>query len=141
MPQDGGARRRAGEFLLRVHADLRRDLSALRVDLAAARAGGRPLPHGLAVELGRRCLTACTALRGHHVNEDGGFDTFLRDLPDLAPVLDRLRAEHRQVAAALARIAEAPTDRLDEFETLVGEIEDHFAYEESTLVPALLAEL
>jgi hypothetical protein len=54
-------------------------------------------------------------------------------------VLDRLRGEHRQVAAALAHIAAAPADRLDDFEALVGQIEEHFAYEERELVPALLA--
>jgi len=52
-----------------------------------------------------------------------------------------LPAEVPDDAAALARITAAPADRLAEFETLMGEIKEHFAYEESTLVPALLADL
>ena len=135
MTQPGEARRRAGEFLLRVHAELRRDLSAVRADLAAARAGDQPVPHDLAVELGRRCVTACDALHGHHTNEDTGFALFERQLPELKPVLDRLREEHRRLAEALSRVT---ADRLDEFEALVAAVEEHFEVEERELVPALL---
>jgi deazaflavin-dependent oxidoreductase (nitroreductase family) len=144
-PDDPSARRRAGEYLLRAHAEMRRDMEALRADLAGSRRGGDPVAPGLAVELARRCRTACQALHDHHTGEDAAFDVFERQLPHLSPVLDRLRTEHRTVAGALDRIetllddeAGVPDGLVGEYEQLLADMDEHFRYEESALVPALL---
>jgi deazaflavin-dependent oxidoreductase (nitroreductase family) len=146
-PDDPQSRHRAGEYLLRVHAEIRRDMAALRADLVSSRRGGKPVPHTLAVELGRRCRTACNTLHGHHTGEDAAFDSFEQQLPHLRSVLDRLRAEHRSVAAALERIqtlldeeATVPDALVEEYEQLLVDLEEHFDYEETALVPALLSE-
>lgn len=128
------ARNRAiAQQLLTVHA-------ALREQLAALRSGGVP-----AGELGVHCLAFCDALGSHHAAEDAVFPAFDTGFPHLAPVLARLRAEHREVARELAALRELPaapdapgagtTARLDR---LADQLERHFRHEEEHLIPALL---
>ncbi|MET4924315.1 nitroreductase/quinone reductase family protein [Streptomyces sp. PSRA5] len=128
------ARNRAiGEELVRVHAQLRAELAALRATPASAVS----LDGGLLLH----CLSFCESLSAHHTAEDGAFSAFDRQFPELAPVLERLRAEHRGVSAALTKLRDDPPATPDalrqELERLAKELEDHFTYEETHLLPAL----
>lgn len=120
--------------LVTVHTELRGQLAALR--------HGEPATAELAVH----CLAFCDALGAHHGTEEAVLPAFDAAFPHLAPVLARLRAEHREVAQELAALrtmvaegagAEAVRARLD---ALAADAEAHFAYEERHLVPALLGE-
>src|SRR4030095_12454407 len=75
--------------MLRLGDDaVRRGLGLIRPAVAAA----GPV---LGAQLRVNCLTLCAGLHGHHVREDTGMLPGVgRQRPDLAPVLDRLRAEH-----------------------------------------------
>jgi deazaflavin-dependent oxidoreductase (nitroreductase family) len=116
-----------------VHAELRGQLAGLRQ--------GDPAGAELAVH----CLAFCEALGAHHATEDTVLPAFDTAFPHLAPVLARLRAEHRELALALdrfrARIEQgADVDSLGaELAVLAAETEAHFTYEEHHLLPALLA--
>lgn len=107
-----------GDQLVQIHDVLRRDLAALRA--------GDPT----AADLRVHCLAFCGALTAHHTREDGAFLEFERLLPELGPVLARLRREH----AAIARRIEEGIADLDD---LAAELEAHLGYEEEHLVPAL----
>jgi deazaflavin-dependent oxidoreductase (nitroreductase family) len=148
--------RAIGEFLLRVHDELRRELDAVREgvdDYLAGRPAAR-VP-ALGQQLARHCLAFCGALHTHHTSEDGAFTVFERQFPELAPVVGRLREEHRAVARALTGIeglladlaagtaTDAATGAADaeklraDLEGLASELETHFAYEEQHLFPQL----
>jgi iron-sulfur cluster repair protein YtfE (RIC family) len=107
-----------GDQLVQIHDVLRRDLAALR-------SGGVP-----AADLRVHCLAFCGSLTAHHTREDGAFPEFERQMPELGPVLARLRREH----AAIARRIE---DGIDDLDQLATELEAHLRYEEEQLVPAL----
>lgn len=109
----------AGRQLLVGHRELRAQLSALRAaldeegGLAAAVGGngdGSPAGSGIAdraslvQQLRARCLEYCLGLHHHHTMEDGAFPVFEQRYPEIAPVIERLREEHRQVAAGLDRL-------------------------------------
>ncbi|WP_344336469.1 hemerythrin domain-containing protein, partial [Kitasatospora putterlickiae] len=102
-----------------------------------------PPPADLARQLHRRCLTFCYGLRLHHTREDGAFTAFEQRFPHLVPAVTRLREEHQVVERALARLEEALErggDLLElraELDRTVDGLEEHFAYEEEHLLPAL----
>ncbi|MFD3483340.1 nitroreductase/quinone reductase family protein [Streptomyces sp. NPDC058665] len=129
------ARNRAiGEELVRVHAQLRAELTALR----AGASSPSPSPdEGLLLH----CLSFCESLGMHHTAEDGAFTAFGRQFPELAPVLERLRADHRAVSAALTKLRldppATPEALREELERLAADLDEHFAYEEKHLLPAL----
>ncbi|MGW4112212.1 nitroreductase/quinone reductase family protein [Actinosynnema sp. NPDC004786] len=113
-----------GAQLRRHHDDLRARLRRLRADPAAGR------------DLRDHCLAFCDALRVHHLREDGAFTAFEDHDPALAPVLARLREEHRVVAGVIAEIAALSGDpeRLrPELDRLEERLEAHYAYEEEHL--------
>ncbi|MFI0939277.1 nitroreductase/quinone reductase family protein [Streptomyces sp. NPDC021020] len=120
--------------LLTVHADLRAQLARLRDGDGAATG------EALAVH----CLAFCDALGTHHAAEDAVFPAFDEGFPHLAPVLARLRAEHREVAAELTALRKATgeggADLAGRLDALAARMEEHFAYEEEHLVPVLLGE-
>ncbi|MEU5342615.1 hemerythrin domain-containing protein [Streptomyces sp. NPDC020766] len=70
---------------------------------------------------------------------------FERRYPEIAPVIERLREEHRQVAAGLDRLTRlVESDDGQDVNWLRGELErtvvgidEHFVYEETYLLPAL----
>jgi hypothetical protein len=106
------------------------------------RAGGPPprAPHA-------HCLTFCSAVSRHHTGEDGGaFPALAERFPELRPVLDELRRDHRLVEDSLRRL-EALVRRTDrdplalrsELDSLAALIETHFVYEEKRIVSALNA--
>ncbi|GAA4208322.1 nitroreductase/quinone reductase family protein [Actinocatenispora rupis] len=116
--------------LVRVHA-------ALRAQLAAAVDGGAPVD-----ELAAHCLSFCGALGEHHGAEDATFPRLAAAIDGLAPVLDTLRAEHREVAAALADVRKlaAGGDAAAALARTAGlgvELDEHFGREERELFPRL----
>jgi iron-sulfur cluster repair protein YtfE (RIC family) len=120
-----------GAQLVELHEGLRRQLRA-------ARAGVR----GEAVDVREHCLAFCAALHAHHTSEDGAFAGMARLFPDVAPVFERLRAQHvvvagliREFRALLAEPAGAAVEA--ELDRLAEAVEAHFAYEERMLVPVL----
>jgi hemerythrin-like domain-containing protein len=133
-----------GHQLIDVHMWLREELAVLREDIDAYLAGGaRPR------ELRAHCLTFCSALNRHHNGEnDGAFPKLAEQFPELRPVLDELRRDHRLVEASLQRL-EALLDGLDqerdpvevrtELDSLAALMETHFVYEEKRIVSALNA--
>ncbi|MFF2303222.1 nitroreductase/quinone reductase family protein [Streptomyces sp. NPDC058128] len=169
------ARHRAiADHLVKVHAELRAELTALREGLGSAaseaagpadaadvagRAGSAEAtgPAGSAAtaatvvrgtptlggQLARHCLTFCGALHAHHHNEDSAFDLLEREFPELSDSLDRMREEHKVVARtveeleALLTSGAAPATLRAEVDRLATRLEEHFAYEEAQLVPAL----
>ncbi len=140
-----------------VHAMLRRDLASVR-DLAQRAADGAPVPEvraGLAAletrgplfQLRATCLGYCQLLHSHHGGEDDLlFPAIRRTAPHLDAVMDRLEADHREVASLLAEI-EALADDLDRasargalvdvLQRLSAELLEHLAYEEETIGPVL----
>ncbi|MEU3744197.1 MULTISPECIES: nitroreductase/quinone reductase family protein [Streptomyces] len=142
------ARHRAiAGHLVKVHAELRDELTALREGLGSAEAEAegaavRDAP-GPGRRLARHCLTFCGALHAHHHNEDSVFDLLQHEFPELADSLDRMREEHRVVARtveeleALLTSGAAPATLLAELDRLATRLEEHFAYEEAQLIPAL----
>jgi deazaflavin-dependent oxidoreductase (nitroreductase family) len=127
---DAGRNAAIARQLTDVHADLRAQIAALR-------AGG-PTP---AAELALHCLSFCEALGAHHAAEEVVLPAFDAAFPHLAPVLARLRREHREVARGLeelrAMIAAGDSGVADRLEALSAEAERHFVYEEEHLLPAL----
>lgn len=113
----------------------------LRAELA--RLDGDPRPGNLRAH----CLTFCAALERHHTGEDdGAFPALAGRHPDLAPVLDRLREDHRLVAGILRRLRELVESPGDDPRRVRGELdglkaimESHFRYEERSIVEALNA--
>jgi deazaflavin-dependent oxidoreductase (nitroreductase family) len=136
---DAEGNRAIGEYLVRVHDELRRELATVRTALLPSRSLGQ--------QLAQHCLTFCGSLHTHHTNEDGAFDALQKQFPSLGPAIVRIRQEHTVVARAVARLealltAEgtdlAPETVRRELDQLAARIEEHFAYEEEQLLPALL---
>lgn len=133
-----------GNQLIEVHLWLREELDALRENVEAYLDGGaRPR------ELRAHCLTFCSALNRHHTGEDdGAFPELAARFPELRPVLDELRRDHRLVEDSLRRL-EALVGGLDqetdpavvrsELDSLAALMETHFVYEEKRIVSALNA--
>ncbi|MCB8901448.1 MULTISPECIES: nitroreductase/quinone reductase family protein [unclassified Streptomyces] len=151
------ARHRAiADHLVKVHAELRAELTALREGLGSAAeeatdpagstdTAGTAVRHTptLGSRLARHCLTFCGALHAHHHNEDSAFDLLEREFPELSDSLDRMREEHKVVARtveeleALLTSGAAPATLRAEVDRLATRLEEHFTYEEAQLVPAL----
>lgn len=133
-----------GNQLIEVHLWLREELATLREDIDVRLSGG-----GRARDLRAHCLTFCSALNRHHTGEDGGaFPELAEHFPELRPVLDELRRDHRLVEDSLGRL-QALLDGLDddpdpvqvrtELDSLAALMETHFVYEEKRIVAALNA--
>ncbi|NRQ38055.1 nitroreductase family deazaflavin-dependent oxidoreductase [Nonomuraea sp. NN258] len=129
---------RMGDVLRQIHDAFRRELALIRAEVAAA--GPR-----LGAQLRINCLTMCQGLHIHHEREDAGMFPALADRhPELAPAIERLRAEHVVVQQIVARLQElladddvAPEELRREVDRLTGELEAHLDYEEEQLVPLL----
>jgi hypothetical protein len=85
----------------------------------------------------------------HHTGEDdGAFPKLAGQFPELRPVLDELRRDHRLVENSLQRL-QALLDGLDqerdpvevrsELDSLAALMETHFVYEEKRIASALNA--
>jgi len=127
-----------GEALQRIHDAFRRELTLIRAELATSGTG-------LGAQLRVNCLTLCAGLHFHHTAEDAGFFPMVAGRgPELAPVIDRLRSEHEQIAVLLERLQEiVGTDSADaslvlpEVDRLIDQLERHLTYEEEQLIPVL----
>ncbi|MFG1709839.1 nitroreductase/quinone reductase family protein [Nonomuraea sp. M3C6] len=127
-----------GDVLRTLHDAFRRELALIRGEVAAS--GPR-----LGAQLRVNCLTLCQGLHVHHSREDGYMFPALEDrYPELAPVMERLRAEHvvvqrllEQLQALLAADDLSPEALLSEVNELTRRLEAHLDYEEEQLVPLL----
>jgi Hemerythrin HHE cation binding domain len=135
-----------GQQLIDIHNSLRQDLAHLRAYADSYRIDGGDRPR----ELRTHCLAFCTAVRRHHIGEDGGaFRVLDRRFPDLSPVIEELGRDHEIVAGILrqfeALVAEGATgpdpaeaQRIRfELDGLAALLESHFVFEEKKLVTAL----
>jgi hypothetical protein len=131
-----------GNQLIEVHLWLREELATLRSDIDAYFVGG-----ARARELRVHCLTFCSALNRHHSGEDdGAFPKLSEQFPELQPVLDELRRDHRLVEDSLQRLEALlgglnqrmdPVVMRSELDSLAALMETHFVYEEKRIVSAL----
>lgn len=141
------------EELLWVHGMLRQELELVR-SLAARVADGLPADE-LQVEVAAlkangplwalkvNCLHYCRFVHGHHRLEDVALFPALRAAdPDITPVVDRLEADHRVVAAQLEEIEEAVAAEEQErvttaLDALADHLLEHLAFEEENIGPTL----
>ena len=148
----------AGQHLVDVHAHLRGELDQVR-DLVDQVADGR-LAVGEARSavnqmslrqndwtLGAYCASYCRVLTTHHTIEDQSLFPHLRLAePSLAPVLDRLEADHHAVHALLEALDRSLVGLLsggdvdavrEAVDRLRGLLVEHLDYEEEQLVGPL----
>lgn len=146
--------------LLWVHGMLRRDLEAVRGLAADARNGGPPEEIEAGVDelrAGRplwqlkvSCLHYCRFVEGHHGLEDGAlFPALVETDPEVSPIVDRLKGEHREVAERVeqveAAVAGLPEDDGEAAREAVAEALDgladlllaHLEFEERSVGPVM----
>ncbi|MFE1334622.1 nitroreductase/quinone reductase family protein [Streptomyces microflavus] len=128
--------------LAQVHAETEAHFAAR----AAHRGAGAPPPPGLGLQIRQRCLAFCQALEFHHTSEDGHMFPAMEGYhPHLRHVFDRLREEHRTIAAVqsalaelLAGVAIAEPDRFrGELSRMTEQLTAHLDYEEAEILPLL----
>ncbi len=140
---DAARGRAIADQLLVHHGELRKTLAAARAELDGGPVADRS---GLRRELLGHCVTFCNDLRMHHLREDGAFTAIEKAHPGLAPALKRLRQEHETVSRALLDLDALlqgegdPGSVREKFDRVVSGLEEHFAYEEANLLPALRGE-
>ncbi|MGW3958330.1 hemerythrin domain-containing protein [Amycolatopsis sp. NPDC005003] len=124
----------------------------IRLTTTGARTGRKhQVPLG-ALDIGGRLVVVasamrfCTALTRHHTGEAGNiFPLLAGRFPALAPTLAKLDEEHIVVARLQEEVRQLVEEEADpvrlraEFDRLRSALDDHFAYEERTLVAALNA--
>lgn len=129
--------------LAQVHAETEAHFAARTV---ALRGAGTPPPPGLGLQIRQRCLAFCQALEFHHTAEDGHMFPAMEGYhPHLRPVFERLREEHRSIAAVqsalaalLAGVAIAePYAFRAELARMTEQLTAHLAYEEAEILPLL----
>ncbi|GAA0474454.1 nitroreductase/quinone reductase family protein [Streptomyces stramineus] len=141
------------EKLLEVHTWLRAQLRHVRAETdahfaarAAHRGPGAPPPPGLGLQIRQHCLAFCQSLEFHHTTEDAHlFPALAQHHPHLRGALERIRDEHRTVAAVqgelaalLADIGTAdPTRFRTELRRMSRQLTAHLDYEEESLIPVL----
>lgn len=131
----------AGDALVAVHDAFRRELELVRAEVADAGSGT------LGAQLRLDCMALCQGLHHHHTMEDQGvFPAVAASRPDLAPVVERLAAEHARVAGLLEALRERvsggdPNTRavLADVDRLIADLLAHLDDEERALVPLLNA--
>lgn len=162
LSRDSERNKMIGQQLIAHHNDLRAALASVRAELDAALGGGSASgaspavdtapAAASAVDLGAQlrghCLRFCYDLQMHHTREDGSFTAFEEQFPELRPAIARLREEHESVERALADFehligqglagdtGDTATLRAELDRTVAG-LEEHFAYEEEHLLPAV----
>jgi Hemerythrin HHE cation binding domain len=146
------------EELLWVHGMIRQDLATVR-ELAAEVAGGLPpeeaaeqvrslAANGPLWALKVNCLHYCRFVHGHHRLEDAALFPALREAePDIAPLVDRLEADHRRVTEQLDEVEAAVValngdagERgrvVEALNTLAEDLLAHLEREEESIGPAL----
>jgi len=151
--------RAIGRHLAQVHDHLRNELDQIRDLLRQVKQGSLQLSQARAAinemtmrqnnwTLGAYCASYCAILTAHHGLEDEAVFPHLRRAdPALAPVIDRLEAEHvvigevmQDVDRVLVRLMSHPGDfgDVDEaFEVLADTLLSHLAYEEREITEPL----
>jgi Hemerythrin HHE cation binding domain len=148
--------------LLWVHGMIRRDLDTVR-ELAGAVTNGAPArevqdslgelkTNGPLWKLKVNCLHYCRFVHSHHGAEDRMLFPALRAAnPDLAPVVDRLETDHREVAVLLDAVEEAARSLSAEAEAesrervagalnaLADHLLEHLAFEEESVADTMRA--
>ncbi|MEW2069434.1 nitroreductase/quinone reductase family protein [Streptomyces sp. NPDC007346] len=128
--------------LAQVHAETEAHFAAR----SAHRGAGAPPPPGLGLQIRQRCLAFCQALEFHHRGEDGHVFPVMEGYhPHLRHAFDRLREEHRSIAAVqsalaelLADVAIAEPDRFRaELARMTEELTAHLDYEDAEILPLL----
>ncbi|MGN6300964.1 MAG: LLM class flavin-dependent oxidoreductase [Angustibacter sp.] len=149
----------AGQHLVDVHDALRSELTQLRdlvEQVSSGHAGVGDARSHIATmtlrqnnwTLGVYCASYCRIVTGHHSLEDQSVFPHLRSRdPRLAPVIDRLEAEHHVISAVLERVDQAlvamvsAPDGLAQVRAAVDLLTDtllsHLSYEERELVEPL----
>jgi hypothetical protein len=102
--------------------------------------------------LGVNCLYYCRFVGAHHSAEDVRLFPAVRESdPQLGPVVDRLEADHREVAVRLDEIEAAADALLEEdgaesrarvvraLDAITDLLLTHLSYEEESLAPAILS--
>ncbi|MGN9847095.1 hemerythrin domain-containing protein [Nonomuraea sp. H19] len=98
-------------------------------------------------ELRSFCYTFCSALGSHHGSEDTDFfPTLLKQMPELEPVITRLRRDHQVLAQLLADFQRSldspessPQQLLQQINNIKAVMKAHFGDEEHSLNQALHA--
>jgi hemerythrin-like domain-containing protein len=146
------------EHLVQVHDMLRGELAQLQDMIEQVRRGllspgdARSQLHTMTMRqnnwaLGAYCASYCRIVNGHHGLEDSGiFPHLRRSEPRIAPVVDRLAAEHLVIHGLLDEVdramvevvgAEEAPEKLDALastiQRLADSLLDHLAYEEREL--------
>ncbi|HTZ88051.1 MAG TPA: hemerythrin domain-containing protein [Solirubrobacteraceae bacterium] len=151
--------RQAGQHLIDVHDMLRRELNDLRHLLAQVKEGALDAgqARGALAEmalrqndwtLGAFCARYCRAVAGHHGLEDEAvFPHLARSDAALAPVIERLTAEHLVIADALDAVDRALVEHINNradfaplqraIDFLTDALLSHLSYEEHELVEPL----
>jgi deazaflavin-dependent oxidoreductase (nitroreductase family) len=134
--------RAAGDELIAIHGWFREAVDGL----APALAEGTPIDAAaFAEDLRDRCLAFCSGLHNHHAGEDIVIFSFLQQrFPELASVLEDLRAEHARVSELRSELLELlsgpePATATAEFDRLAAALTAHLDREERLLVPILNA--
>ena len=150
----------AGRHLIDVHNGLRAELERLRDVLEQVAAGGtdpaalRTFFNRMTIRqnhwtLGAFCESYCRAVTVHHTIEDESvFPHLARSDERLGAVIERLGAEHEQIAAmldgidsALVALVAGEQDALPRVQAAVDLVTDamksHFSYEERELIEPL----
>jgi len=90
------------------------------------------------------CWGFCAALDGHHRSEDDAlFPVLVRAHPDLAPVVEQLRQDHRMIEHLLGSLRQAVRsgasrqERRRHLEGVGAIMESHFRFEERRILPLL----
>ena len=153
------SQRASGQHLVDVHDHFRSELATI-LDLVEQVArgtrdpgGARSAIHAMTLRqnnwtVGAYCASYCRLLTTHHTIEDISLFPQLRAAdPSLAPVLDRLAAEHHAIHEVLERVDRAlvalvsTPDGLAELRAAVDLLSDallsHLSYEERELVEPL----
>jgi len=129
--------------LMSSHHAFRRDIAQFRLALARVIGGDHARVRALQEEWQR----FCGSLHGHHQAEDTGiFPNTKQQHPELAAVIDRLVAEHRQIdplleegQRAFAELPAAAGVAASVIGRLAALLHGHLATEEAQVVPLLRA--
>lgn len=148
-----------GQHLIDVHDHLRQELATVRDLVQQVKQGSieasraRSLINDLTMRqnnwaIGAYCASYCRVVTQHHTIEDRSMFPHLRSAdPELAPVLDRLAAEHRVIHDVLEELDRRLVEHLrapGEFtelqhavDRLTDTLRSHLSYEERELVEPL----
>jgi hypothetical protein len=148
-----------GQHLAQVHDHLRTELGRIRELLSQVKRGSQTVDRARAAinemsmrqnnwTLGAYCASYCAIVAGHHGLEDQAIFPHLRQAdPGIAPVIDRLEAEHvvihevmQDVDRALVSLVKNPGDfsEIDEAVDVLAEtLLSHLRYEEREITEPL----